>query len=196
VEGVGEGNDKTCVAVLGEMSPDQVADVLARLQPSEARRLIELLPADRAALVAELLRYPAETAGGIMTNEMVVVRGGVTIADAIEAIRPSLARPNPPYMVYVVDRDGMGRLQGTLSFRDLLLADRDQIVDDVMTPEVITAGPLERAADVAYRLADHDFKALPVVGPDDTLIGVVTLDSAIAQIAPATIHRDLPKVFA
>jgi magnesium transporter len=176
IQVLGELDDETGVGILAEMSADQVADVLGRLRPAQAHRILELLPDEQAELIGELLRYPADTAGGIMTNEVVVVPGGITVAEAIEIIREKLTRPNPVYVVYVVDDVRSCRLEGTLSFRDLLVAEREWKVEDVMTRDLIVAGP--------------------VVAPDRRLLGVVTLDSAIAQIAPATIHRDLPKVFA
>jgi CBS domain-containing protein len=183
------------VEILAETAPDYAADVLGRLPLADARRLLERLPRRRALLVADLLRYPANTAGGIMTNEVVTVPVGLTVAEAIEHVRPRLARPDLVYYVYVVADAESRKLEGIVTLRDLLLARPEQPVAEVMNQNLVVAAPLDPARDVAYRLADHQLNALPVVEDDGRLLGVVTIDSAISQIAPETLRQSLPRVF-
>lgn len=192
---LGELSAEQAAAILAEVSPDHAADVLGRMELRDARLLLERLPRERGQLVTELLRYPASTAGGIMTNEMVVVPARLTVADVIEEIRPQIGRPDVVYYVYVVDDLTSRRLRGIITLRDLLLARPDQPVSEVMNRRLVTADPLEPAAEVAYRLSDYELNALPVVDADGRLRGIVTIDNAIAQIAPETIRRDLPRVF-
>lgn len=184
------------VAILAEASPDHVADVLARLSLAEATDILERLPRERAELVTELLRYPADSAGGIMTNEVVVVPCGLSVREAIDAIRPQLERPDLVYFVYVVADSESHRLAGVMTLRDLLLAEPHRPVSDVMNMHLITADPLEPAREVAYRLADNQLNALPVVARDGRLLGIVTIDNAIIQIAPGALQRDLPRIYA
>jgi CBS domain-containing protein len=188
--------DERAVAILAEAAPDQVADVLGRLSLDEARHLLEALPRSRAALLVDLLRYPADTAGGIMTNEVVTVPVGLTVREAIEYVHPRLASPDLVYYIYVVDAPESRRLEGIVTLRDLLLARPDDPIAEVMNRNLVTAAPLEAARTVAYRLADHRLNALPVVDDQQRLLGVVTVDNAVAQIAPETVRQSLPRVFA
>jgi CBS domain-containing protein len=193
---LGELDEERAAAILAEAAPDHVADALGRLPLPEARRFLEILPPERARLVIELLRYPADTAGGIMTNEVVVVTAGLTVAEAIEHARPYLVRPDLVYYLYVVDDLESRRLEGIVTLRDLLIARPDEPIAEVMNRNLITATPHEPARDVAYRLADHQLNALPVIlGRDRRLLGVVTIDSAVGQIAPDALRRSLPHVF-
>jgi CBS domain-containing protein len=193
---IGELDHERAVAILAEAAPDQVADVLGRLPLDDAKHFLESLPRQRARLVVDLLRYPADTAGGIMTNEVVTVPVGLTVAEAIEYIRPHLARPDLVYYVYAVDAAESRRLQGIVTLRDLLLARPEQQIAQLMNERLVTAMPIEAARDVAYRLADHRLNALPVVDDEGRLLGVVTVDNAITQIAPEAVRKSLPRVFA
>jgi Mg/Co/Ni transporter MgtE len=191
-----ELSDERAVAILAEAAPDQATDVLGRLSLDEARHLLESLPRQRAALLVDLLRYPADTAGGIMTNEVVTIPVGLTVREAIEYMRPRLEGPDLVYYVYAVDAPETCRLEGIVTLRDLLLARPDAPITDVMNRDLVTAAPLEPARTVAYRLADHRLNALPVVDAKQRLLGVVTVDNAVAQIAPETVRQSLPRVFA
>jgi len=193
---VGELDKEHLIAMLADVAPDHVADVLGQLPLDDAREILEKLPRAHALLVSELLRYPPGTAGGIMTNDVIVVPVELTVAEAIEAIRPRLATPDLVYYVYVVENLDARRLVGILTLRDLLLAHHGQSISKVMNAQLVCAEPLENAAVVAYRLADYQLNALPVVGAEQRLLGVVTIDKAIAQIAPETLRQDLPRVFA
>ena len=100
------------------------------------------------------------------------------------------------YYLYVVADLESRRLEGIVTLRDLLIARPDQPIAEVMNRSLVTATPREPARDVAYRLADHQLNALPVVlERGRRLLGVVTIDSAVGQIAPETLRRSLPRVF-
>lgn len=193
---LGELPSERATQILAEASPDRVADVLMHLALDDATQMLERLPRDRADLVEDLLRYPGSSAGGVMTNEVVVVPCGLSVRQAIEAIRPQLAAPDLVYFVYVVADRESRRLVGVLTLRDLLLAAPDRPVSDVMNARLIVADPLESAREVAFRLADNQLNAVPVVSRDGRLLGIVTIDNAIAQIAPDALQRDLPRVYA
>ena len=117
-------------------------------------------------------------------------------AEAIDAIRPRLASPDLAYYVYVVSDLESRKLVGIVTLRDLLLATLEQKIADIMNDALVTARPLEPATVVAYRLTDHQLNALPVVDDEQRLLGVVTIDKAVAQIAPDGLRQDLPRVFA
>jgi Mg/Co/Ni transporter MgtE len=196
VQVIDELDESRAVRILAEAAPDHVADILGRLPFETARYLLQKLPRRRATMVSDLLQYPPGTAGGIMTNDVVIVPRDLNVAEAIEQIRPRLAAPDLVYYVYVVeDLDSQG-LSGIVTLRDLLLATPDQPLTEVMNDALVTASPLEAATAVAYRLADYQLNALPVIDDNRRLLGVVTIDKAISQIAPETLRQDLPRVFA
>ena len=148
-----------------------------------------------AASVGELLRYPADTAGGIMTNAMVLVTVDLDMAGARRSIRPDLANPDFVYYVYVVDNLDSRRLQGVLTLRDLLLKDDHELVRDAMQQAVVTLDPLMPAIAAGRAVAEQHFAALPVVGHDGRLLGTVTADAALMQIASPALGSDTPRVF-
>ena len=195
VQIIGELDEERAVAILAEAAPDHAADALGRLPIPDARHLLERLPRERAQLIIDLLLYPADTAGGIMTNEIIIVSAGLTVSETIEQVRPHLAGPDLVYYLYVVADLASRTLEGIVPLRDLLTAGPDQPIVEVMDRNLVTATPHEPARDVAYRLADHQLNALPVVDGHRRLLGVVTIDNAVGQIAPETLRRSLPRVF-
>jgi magnesium transporter len=190
-----EVDEAQAVRLLALMAPDRAADLLALLDPDRAKRYLELLPEDRAARIVDLLRYPEETAGGIMTNLVVVVPAGLTVAEARHVLRDRLAEPDFVNFVYVVDGDQERRLLGVLSLRNLLLADDTARIEDVMRRDLETIDPLEPARRAAERVTNSHLAAVPVVDRDGRLLGVVTIDAAVAQVAPQAWAAQAPRVF-
>jgi Mg/Co/Ni transporter MgtE len=177
------------------MAPDNAADLLGRLGPERAKEVLDRLPAERREPVIDLLRYPADSAGGIMTNDVVLVPYNLHAAGAREAIRQDLARPDFVYYVYVVDDRDSRRLQGVVTLRDLLLAQDDQAIGDVMQRSIATLEPLMPAVEAARRVADQHLAALPVVANDGRLLGAITADTALIQLSPPAAIGDHPRVF-
>jgi hypothetical protein len=108
--------------LLALMAPDGAADLIGRLLPDRAQRLLNRLPREQAERVADLLRYPEDTAGGIMANDVVTVPRHLTAAEARRAVRDRIRVPDFIYYLYVVEDEASSRLAGVLSLRDLLLA--------------------------------------------------------------------------
>jgi Mg/Co/Ni transporter MgtE len=177
------------------MAPNNAADLLGRLGAERARELLNALPSERRDAVIDLLRYPEDTAGGIMTNDIVVVPSDLEIGQARAAIRDRLARPDFVYYVYAVDDAESRRLQGVLTLRDLLLAGDHDRVQDVMRKTVAALDPLMSASDAARRVADQHLAALPVISNDGRVLGAVTSDAALAQILPESVAGEELRVF-
>jgi magnesium transporter len=157
--------------------------------------LLNRLPEQASELVVELLGYPSDTAGGIMTNDLLVVVADLDVIGARQAIRPDLVRSDFDYYVYVVDTLETRTLLGVLTLRDLLLADDRDQVREVMRKAIVTLDPLVPAIDAARAVAAQHLAALPVVGRDGRLIGAVTADSALVQIEPQSLSGDTPRIF-
>lgn len=190
-----ELDEDQALRLLALMAPDIATDLVARLHVKTMRRYLERLPRKKADRLIELLRYPEDTVGGIMTNEVVYVRGNLTVAEAREKLRPALKNPDFVYFIYIVDNEAARRLRGAVSLRDMVNAPDEQKLEEVMDPYLITLGPLEPAHESSHRVLESHMAALPVVGEDKKLLGVVTVDAAVAQVAPGGWRAHAPRIF-
>jgi len=190
-----ELTEAEAVRLLALMAPDAAADLIARLAPNLAQRALDGLPERQRARIIELLRYPADMAGGIMTNDLVVAPMALTVAEARHVLRDQLAEPDFIYYIYVVDATETHHLRGVVTVRDLLLADDARSLEEIMRSDMVTIDPLEPAKAAARRVADNALAALPVVARDGHLLGAVTADSAVAQLAPRAWREQAPRVF-
>ena len=168
---------------------------MKRLHPLTMRRYVERLSRKQAERILELLRYPEHTVGSIMTNDVVYVCGDLTVAAARDKLRVPLKNPDFVYFVYVVDDEESRRLRGAISIRDLITAPDEMKLEEIMDPYLITLQPLEPADQSAHRVLDSHLAALPVVGEDKELLGVVTVDAAVAQVAPRSWSAQAPRIF-
>ena len=190
-----ELDEEQALRLLELMAPDIATDLLARLHPSTMRRFVEQLPRKQAERILELLRYPEHSVGGIMTNDVVYVCGDLTVAEAREKLRVPLKVPDFVYLVYVVDDDKSRCLRGAISIRDLITGPDEKKLEEIMDPYLIALQPLEPAYESAHRVLDSHLAALPVVGDDKRLLGVVTVDAAVAQVAPRSWSAQAPRIF-
>ena len=181
--------------LLALLAPDAATDLLARLEPGFARGHLDRLPEPRRRLVLELLQYPEHTVGGIMTNDVVLLPEHATVAEATRHLRESLSTPAFVYYVYVVDDLESRRLRGMVTLRELLTADADATLHDVMNPYLTALAPLDPARPACNEVIDHRVQALPVVGDAGRILGTVTADAALAQIAPASWRARTRNVF-
>lgn len=169
------------------MRPDIVSDLVARLKASEARYWLEHLPRAQAERVIELLHYPGDTAGGIMTNDFIYLTADTPIHAAITKLVEQLKLPdfiNFIQLVYIVDDEDRQRLQGSLSLRDLLVADGSKTLGEVMDPYLVAMDPLDKAVLAARKVVESGLNALPVVDPNGKLLGIITIDTALGLILP------------
>jgi magnesium transporter len=190
-----ELDEDRALRLLALMAPDVAADLVGRLQPELAQRWLNRLPAERREKLVQLLRYPEDTAGGIMTNDIIVVPEQLSVGEAREAMSEKLKAPDFVYYVYVVDDDEACRLRGMLTLRDFLVADDGRRLGEIMNRHLVMIDPLESAVEAARRVSDNGLAALPVVAGDGRLLGAVTFDAAIKQIAPPAWRAQAPRVF-
>jgi magnesium transporter len=180
--------------ILEEMSPDDAADLVADLSESARDEILALMERDEAAEVRELLGYPEDTAGGIMTTEFVAVPATLTAAETIDRLRELEPDAETIYYVYVTDDEG--RLVGVLSLRDLIVAPPDTPISEVMIREPVAVGALADQDEVAEVVAHYNLLAVPVVDDDGRLAGIVTVDDAIDTVLPTAWKKRLPRLFA
>jgi magnesium transporter len=166
--------------IVSEMRPDDRADLVTMLPEAMGETLlesIEKVDPEAAAEVEELAQWAEDSAGGLMTTDYVSVSPGQTVAEVIEKIRHEGTEAETVYYVYVVGKQN--RLLGVASLRDLLLAKPADRVDDLMTEMVHAVSPTTDQEEVARTMAKYDFSALPVVGPGQRLLGVITVDDVM-----------------
>jgi magnesium transporter len=151
-------------ALLRELADDDVADLLGELDAPAQRAILETLSAEEAGELADLLRYPEDSAGGLMTTDLVAVDASLSAAQAIEEVRVQGREVEDFYTVFVVD--GGRRLLGTVRLDDLVIADPASSVGELVEPAVATVLPVIDQEDVAHLIARYNVAALPVVGDD------------------------------
>ncbi len=179
--------------ILEEMSPDDAADLIADLSEASKAEILPLMERDEADEVRELLGYPEDTAGGIMTTAYVAIPEDLTAAQTIERLRELEPDAETIYYVYVVD--AQGRLVGVLSLRDLIVAKPDTLVREFMHKEPVAVSALTPQDEVAQVVARYNLLAVPVVDDKGVLLGIVTVDDAIDTVLPTAWKRRLPRVF-
>ena len=167
--------DADLLAIMDEMEPDEAADLLGDMRPERARRLLEEL--EDPDEVRPLLLHPDETAGGLMTSEFLALRRRMTASDAIEAIRQWHPESEDIYYLFVVDQ--YGRLTGVVNLRQLIVAEPDTLLQDIMDPDVISVTADVDQEEAARLMARYDLLALPVVDANQRLLGVITFDDMV-----------------
>ena len=168
--------------ILEEMDPDEAADLLQDLPEERREELVELMEKEEAQDVEELLTFPEDSAGGIMTSELLALPGGLTAAEAIDELRAKQPDPELTYYLYVVDAEG--KLEGVLSLRDLVVAPPETKVSAIMDPHVLRVEADTPKEEVAALIAKYDLLALPVVDARRKLIGTVTIDDVVELMLP------------
>lgn len=162
--------------ILNEIDPDEGADLVALLPGHEGEKALSHVEPEQAEAIRNLATYGPETAGGIMTSEFITVSPDLTIAEALETLKTSLDVEDISNVYVAGER---GELLGVLSVRDILEADPEARVGDVMTREVMAAHVDEDQEDASRLLDRYEFTSLPVVEDDGELVGVITIDDAM-----------------
>ncbi len=179
--------------ILEEMSPDDAADLVADLSETARRQILPLMQRDEADEVRQLLGYPEDSAGGIMTTAFIAIPEHLTAAQTIERLREMEPDAETIYYIYVVGEDG--RLSGVLSLRDLIVSRPEARVTDFMNHEPVAVGLLTDHEEVAQVVARYNLLAVPVVDDEGRMAGIVTVDDAIDMVLPGTWKRRLPRLF-
>ncbi len=174
--------------VLEEMEPDDAADLLAELPAAERNELLEEMDADEAQPLRRLLRYEADTAGGLMTPEPVIVTATTTVAEVLARTRSPELPAALAAQVFVVEpptQTPTGRYLGWVNFQRLLREPPGQPVGECVEGEPVAVAPDLSELEVARRLAAYDAVAVPVCDSAGRLLGAVTVDDVLDRVLPA-----------
>ncbi|HUF11495.1 MAG TPA: magnesium transporter [Longimicrobiales bacterium] len=167
--------------LLAELPDDDAVDLIGQLSPEEQARVLATLPLVEAGALRRLLRYDEESAGGIMTTELVSVDIGLSAAQAIEEIRRQAREMTENfYAVYVVDE--YRRLKGTVGLQDLVIADPGTPIAELLQAPVATVPVDMDQEHVARLMARYNLPSMPVLGPNDALLGRITFDDVLDVI--------------
>jgi magnesium transporter len=177
--------------ILEEMSPDDAADLVADLSETAREEIFALMEHEEAAEVKQLLAYPEDTAGGIMTTEYVSVPENLSAEQTIDRLRQLEPDAETIYYVYVTADDG--RLVGVLSLRDLIVARPETLISQVMHADPVTVGVLADEDEVAQIVARYNLLAVPAVDDQGRLVGIVTVDDAIDTVLPGGWKHRVPR---
>ncbi len=186
-------SDKELSFVLDELYMDDVADLIEELPASVVKRVLRAVSSEERSLINQLMRYPEESAGSVLTTEFVDLKANMTIAQAFAYIRSYGPDKETIYTCYVTD--DQRHLQGVLSVKELLLANSDQLVGSLMETNVIFAYTTDDQEEVANLCARYDLIALPVVDSEKRLVGIITVDDVVDIMRQET-TEDMEKMAA
>jgi len=130
-----------------------------------------------------------------MTNDVVYAAADLTVARAREVLHARLKEPDFVFLICIVADNESRKLRGWISLRELLTADDGQRLEEIMDPYLMTLNPLSSAEAGSYKVIDSHLAALPVVGDEGQLLGLVTVDAAITQVAPPDWRNQAPRIF-
>ena len=184
-------SDRELRELVSELYVDDAADLVEEMPASVVKRILAQADPQMRSEINQILRYPENSAGSIMTTEYVSLRPQMTVAEAIQRIRRTGVDKETIYTCYVtVER----RLIGTVSVKDMLLAaNEDTPVSEIMDEHVISVNTLTDQEEVAQMLSKYNFLALPVVDTDGRMVGIVTFDDAMDVLVEET-TEDIEKM--
>ncbi len=163
--------------ILEEMAPDDRADFVKFLSEEKLERVLPLIARAERIDIKKLIEYKEGTAGSILTTEYSSLPPDITIKEALEKLKRQAFDRETIYYIYVIDN--ARKLIGFISLRDILLAPSYNKIEDVMHKNVISARVDEDNEEVAKRLSDYDFLAIPIIDENERLVGIVTVDDVV-----------------
>ena len=177
-------SDTELKEVLEELYVDDTVDLIEEMPATVVKRILQHADPETRRSVNEILKYPEDSAGSIMTTEFVDLKQDMTVGDAFKRIRRTGVDKETINICYVTSP---GRhLLGLVSIRTLLLSDEDDVIGEIMETNIISASTMDDKEDVAQDLSRYDFLAMPIVDDEHRLVGIVTVDDAMDVIEEET----------
>ena len=169
--------DKELKAVIDDMFLDDTVDIIDEMPANVVKRILLAADPDERKTINELLEYPDDSAGSLMTPEFVSLSANMTVSDAFDKIRRTGVNKETIYTCYVTDI--RKRLIGVVTVKDLLLADKETLIEDIMTTNPVSIETLEDKEDVALKFQKYAYLALPVIDKERCIVGIITVDDAV-----------------
>lgn len=188
-----EMEEQDAAELVDEMSPDDAADLLASISDEKKEEILELMDPEESEELRELLEYPENTAGGIMTTEYACVTGNLTTKEVLTQLRKIAGDVETLYYIYILNKQE--KLEGIVTIRELLLNNDERPIYEYMNKDFITVEVNEDEDEVAKLVAKYNLIALPVIDEEENMKGIITVDDAIDIILPTAWKKRLPRMF-
>lgn len=179
--------------VLDELYLDDAVDIIEEMPANVVRRILATADPETRTNINNILQYPEDSTGSIMTTEYIDLKISMTVEDALKKIRRVGQDMETINVMYVVDADR--HLLGYVSIRTLLLADENDTMEELMDSAVISASTLDDQEETARKFEKYDFLTMPVVDKENRLVGIVTIDDALDVLVEET-TEDIEKMAA
>lgn len=169
--------DKELRYVIDELYLDDTVDIIEEMPANIVSRILRNTNSETRKQINQILNYPKDSAGSVMTTEFVYLHGEITVAEAFEQIRKIGLVKETVYTCYVIAPDR--KLVGVVTVLDMLVSDADTLVEEIMEDNVISVNTHDDREQVARTLSKYDFAAIPVVDNENRIVGIVTFDDAM-----------------
>ena len=186
-------SDSELASIISKLYVDDAADLIEELPANLVTKVLKNTSATKRKTINEILKYPEDSAGSIMTTEYVDLHKNDTVKDAFDRIRKIGLKKETVYTCYVIDSDR--HLLGVTTVKDLLMEDYETKLVDVMEENVITVSTTEDKEEVSKMFDKYDFLALPVIDSENRLVGIVTIDDAFDEMSEES-EEDFEKMAA
>ncbi len=174
---INDFSDKELQNVVNELFMDDTVDLIEEMPSNVVKRILKNIePADRK-IINELLNYPEDSAGSIMTTEFIDLKENMTVEQALAKIKKIGLEKETIYNCYVLSMSR--KIKGIIDLKTLVISDKDIVIKNLMETNVITVSTLEDQEEVAKMFDKYNFLALPVVDTENRLVGIVTIDDAL-----------------
>ncbi len=167
--------------VVDKLFMDDTVDIIEEMPANMVKRILAQATPEKREKINQLLHYPKDSAGSIMTTEFVELRPDSTVAHAFERIRQTGLKKETIYTCYVTDKQR--KLVGVITVKDMIIAGDDAIISDIMETSIVSVNTHDDKEDVARSMDKYDFLAIPVVDKENRLVGIVTFDDAMDVIS-------------
>ena len=179
--------------IMEELYLDDATDLIEEMPANVVKRILKNTKPQDRKIINELLEYPDDSAGSIMTTELVDLKENMTVLQALDRIRDIGVEKETIYTCYVTD--SKRKLIGIVGLKDIVLADRNELIKNVMDTNVIKVSTLTDQEEVAKMFDKYNYLALPVVDKEDRLVGIITVDDAI-DVLQDEVAEDFEKMAA
>ncbi len=173
-------SDRELEEVMEQLFLDDTVDMIEEMPANVVKKILRHVDSETRRMINQVLNYPRDSAGSIMTMEYVDLKRGMTVEQAFERIRRTGVEKETIYTCYVTD--SRRKLLGIVTVKDLLLAKKDEVIRNIMETNIKYVSTHTDQEEAARALSKYDFLALPVVDAEERLVGIVTVDDAIDVI--------------
>lgn len=184
-------SDTEAVNIINDMAADDATDLIDEMPANVVKRLLNKVDQETRRDINQLLKYPDNSAGSIMTTEYIDLKEYNTVRDATKKIRQEYDETETIETIFITDKSR--KLIGTIELKDLIVHNDDEMILDIMNNDVISVNTLMDQEEVANIIKDDDLTSVPVVDSENKLVGIVTIDDVV-DIIEAEATEDIEKM--